>query len=195
MTEAERLKRNEYANQYYHSNKAKVLEADKTRKQAKMDAMTPEELEAYRENRREISRRSYAKHREATLVRAKERNWNYDPEAAKGKRAKHYDKHPVKNLLKTVKARAKRKGLEFDLTPEWYMAEQVKGCAVTQHEFAEPRSGSPWIPHIDKIDPLRGYVMSNCRLVCAMYNQAKGMWSDSDVFEMVKLISIRTSDL
>lgn len=92
--------------------------------------------------------------------------------------------YQARKVLATAKHRAKNKGLAFDLTLEWYLSEFPKGCVATGLEFDDFLEGSPWVPNIDKIVPAKGYVMSNCRLVCACFNQAKREWTDADVLKM-----------
>lgn len=150
--------------------------------------------EAQKELHRQACRRYAAKNREVINERARARNWDYNPVKAKTKRETFYKKHPARAILSTVKTRATRKGLPYDLTEEWYNSEWEKGCAVTGVAFAAHRSGSPWVAHVDKKIPEEGYTMENCRLVCAMYNQAKGKWSDEDVEDMAFCI-VKNSDV
>ncbi len=95
-------------------------------------------------------------------------------------------KYQARKVLATAKHRAKKKGLAFDLTLDWYLSEFPKGCVATGLEFDAHLEGSPWVANIDKIIPEKGYVMSNCRLVCACFNQAKREWTDADVLKMAQ---------
>lgn len=80
-------------------------------------------------------------------------------------------------LFAATKKRAARRDMEFALTPEWLHAKIAKGrCSVTAIQFnydwvADKRS-RPWIPSIDRIDPRKGYIPENCRVVCAYVNMA-----------------------
>ena len=96
--------------------------------------------------------------------------------------------YQARKILATVKHRSKKKGLAFDLTLDWYLSEFPKGCAATGLSFDSHLEGSPWIPNIDKIVPSKGYVMNNCRLVCACFNMAKREWSDADVIKMAEAL-------
>lgn len=157
--------------------------------------LSEEERERKCELNRIRNKHYYENNRDNVNARAKARNWNYNPEKAKTKRQEYYSKYPARNILRTVQKRAEDRNLPFDLTEEWYNEQFKKGCAVTQIRFAQPRSGSPWSPHIDKITPDEGYTVKNCRLVCAMYNQAKGKWTDNDVEDMAFcIVNIKTSD-
>lgn len=99
------------------------------------------------------------------------------------------ERNPVYHVLYGIRGRSVKKGLEFNLTVDWYLAHFSQGCAVTGKDLMPPRrreksEANPWDAHVDRIDQKRGYTMDNCRIVCAMFNQARGQWKDSDVMEM-----------
>jgi hypothetical protein len=118
---------------------------------------------------------------------------------AKEWRQKHPDsnrrrreRNPIESILSTLKGKAKRLGLEFNLTEEWYLAHFSQGCAVTGAELAAPSIGTgsghrpPNGPQVDRIKIGGNYTMDNCRIVCAIYNQARSNWSDEDVMRMAR---------
>lgn len=182
-TEEIKKKHRDYMREYNKKNK-KVINARRVQRRL-------ERIEAG-EDVREISRRAnqiyHEKHKEKIRVRAKAKNWYYSPEKGKVKREKFRDAHPGRNTLRARKAYAKRKGITFNLTEEWYVGEWDKGCALTAIPFASSGEKSPWIAHIDRIVPEKGYIESNCRLVCACYNFAKSNWTDEDVLKMAKAL-------
>ena len=47
---------------------------------------------------------------------------------------------------------------------------------------------SPFFPSMDQIMPGKGYTPENTRVVSAMYNFAKGVWSDEDVLRMARAL-------
>lgn len=51
----------------------------------------------------------------------------------------------------------------------------------------------PWRPSVDRIDPYKGYVRGNVRLVCTMYNIARRRWSDEEVLLMAKALVARNT--
>jgi hypothetical protein len=142
------------------------------------------ELEAVKEKSRIRSRRHLAMHRDDVNEKKRNKNWYYTVEKGRDKRQKHQRNNPSSVILSAVKFRSKKKGLDFDLTKEWYMAEYEKRCAVTNIPFDVVGDRSPWTPHIDRIVPEKGYLKSNCRLVCACFNLAKKNWGDDDVLIM-----------
>ncbi len=70
-------------------------------------------------------------------------------------------------------------------------------CEVTGLAFSLNRpktrreSLRAWGPSVDRVDPLKGYTRDNCRLVCWMYNAAKGVSSDEDVMTMARALVAR----
>jgi len=84
-------------------------------------------------------------------------------------------------LICGARERSRRKKLEFNLDYEW-LDNHLKSnkCPITHMEFNyEPNS--PQMPSVDRIDPSKGYIKDNCRIVCIIYNFAKNMWTDKDV--------------
>lgn len=139
------------------------------------------------------NKKYYKKNKEEILRKAKDKNWYYDPLKGHTKRMKHYSKHPWNNILRARKTSADKKDLPFELTVEWCEKEFEKGCSMTGIKFDKHQSGTPWVAHIDRKIPEKGYTKRNCRLVCASYNLAKKHWRDKDVLLMSREL-IRTSD-
>lgn len=59
-------------------------------------------------------------------------------------------------------------------------------CGVTGLELSLDAPGTkfhrnPWAPSLDRIDPHEGYTADNVRVVCWMYNAAKGTATDEEV--------------
>ena len=183
MDEAKRKAKREYMREYTRKNKDRINKQRRERiKSYKHD--NPEKYEAIRDKANKTNKKYHDANKEEINARAKARNWNYDPETARVRRAKHYRKHPARNVLRPRKAFAKKHNLPFELTEEWYYNEFEKGCSVTGIPFDESGSDTPWVAHIDRIIPEKGYVEDNCRLVCACYNLAKKHWTDDDVIQM-----------
>lgn len=184
--EEKRKKHAEYMREYNKKNKEKVTAQRKKREEGIRSS--PEEYVKFRAAKNRIHNKYAEANREQINSRAKARNWNYNVEKAAKNSAKHYDKWPVRNLLRQREKSAEEKGLPFTITEEWYWQEFEKGCAVTKIPFDAHRSDSPWVAHIDRKIPSNGYVMDNCRLVCACFNLAKKHWSDTDVLKMAKAL-------
>lgn len=87
----------------------------------------------------------------------------------------------TQELFNNARSRAKARGLPFTLTRDWIMGALSSGrCAMTDLPF-EFNSRSPHAPSIDQIDPHGGYTPENSRLVVAIFNYAKNIWTDDAV--------------
>ena len=95
---------------------------------------------------------------------------------------------PEQLAVKAIRERARKRDFAFDLTPEWYRDRFEDGCAMTGLSLDPYGSKTAFTAHVDRIDPILGYVQSNCRLVCASYNMAKFDWEDSDVLRMARAL-------
>lgn len=113
------------------------------------------------------------------------RHYNKNKESLNAsRRAKRYDpEFYVKFRLDAKKHECKRKGLDFNLTQEWFLAHWSQGCEVTGKDF-DLDGDSPWHAQIDRLDGTKGYTMDNCRMVVAIFNQARMNWTDKDVKEL-----------
>ena len=97
---------------------------------------------------------------------------------------------PVNHLLISCRnsAKARKRHIPFDLTLE-HLTDLCRPmrCAVTGHrlswEWPPTRRGqcNPWKPSVDRIDPSKGYVVGNVRIVSWIYNLAKSTWTDEVV--------------
>lgn len=86
------------------------------------------------------------------------------------------------SLIHKAKVRAAKKGLDFDLDQHWCM-DRLERCAVTGVAFVIVRGEGlhKHAPSIDRIDPTKGYLKTNCRLVTWIFNQAKNSYSDDEL--------------
>lgn len=96
-------------------------------------------------------------------------------------------------LLKWTRDRSKKHNLPFDLDIEWVESKLVKWtCELTWLEFRteieKEHRANPFWASIDKIDPKKWYVKSNCRMICFCINMARCDWWDSVLMEMSKAI-------
>lgn len=95
--------------------------------------------------------------------------------------------------LLAAKDRAVKSGLEFSVTQRTIldMWDNQKGlCAITGHPIDVTATGThthrgPMSLSIDRIDNRAGYTDSNVRLTTLAANQARNMWSDDDLVEMM----------
>ena len=93
-------------------------------------------------------------------------------------------------IWKRAKDRAKNKGLMFELTKGFVAMQLGLGyCSATNLKFDlsfDETKLNPLSPSLDRIDPTLGYTVQNTRVVCWIFNRAKGDGSDEDVQMLVE---------
>lgn len=126
-----------------------------------------------------------------------------DPEAYKARAKKATNKYRAtiagffRLLCKTIKHRAKERGLEMALTAEFLISlyeKQNRRCALTGLPI-EIQTGSGGIcstnPSVDRIDPARGYLPENIQLVQTRVNWMKSDLTMEELTELCQLILLR----
>lgn len=99
--------------------------------------------------------------------------------------------------MRTWRASAGGRGLEFSLTYDWLSPRLTRGvCEVTGLPLAMEYGGrahrNPLVPSADRIDGSKGYSPENVRLVCGWFNYARQDWPD-EVVRKVALGLLRLS--
>ncbi len=158
--------------------------ADLEGSRAKNRARRAANLDRYRETQRNWAAANYPT---VGKERRKAKYWA-DPEKARQATKDFRAKYPWASLIVKAKSRSSEKGLAFDLTNDWGEATWTGKCAVTGAPF-QPERGRKWSASIDKIDPSKGYVQSNCRFVLWIVNVFKSDGTDADMIEVAKLIA------
>lgn len=98
------------------------------------------------------------------------------------------------HLCSGAKTRSAKKGLDFDITREWLSDRLERGvCEVTglalELDGGKLNGGyRPYTPSLDRTDPTKGYTMDNTKVVCWIYNAAKGSGSHEDVLNLVEAL-------
>lgn len=98
------------------------------------------------------------------------------------------------NLFFAARQRANKKNLEFDLDLDWVYDNITKFCPMTNLPFQLYNNGNNYAnrhaltPSIDRIDPRKGYVKDNCRIVIWWYNVAKQQYSDLDIWHLCNMV-------
>ena len=95
----------------------------------------------------------------------------------------------TEQYLQSLRARAEKKGIDFDLTPDWIEAKMAyEFCEATGVRF-RGKGNDPFGRTIDRKDSSKGYTKANCWVACWMYNRAKMDNTHEDVMEMVAAMS------
>lgn len=103
---------------------------------------------------------------------------------------KQLQKQPWYESLKKAKRRAAKRGLKFDLTPEWARARWTGRCEITGIAFEKNKGGSAGVfsPSLDRIDNTRGYTQDNCRYVIHAVNVLKFTGTDEQMIMVAQAI-------
>jgi hypothetical protein len=103
-------------------------------------------------------------------------------------------KHRAKELVRHARKRAEKMGIPFDLDP--HIQELQKRidrgmCELTGLPMPVS-NGRQWdTPSIDRIEPTKGYVLSNIRVVCLAVNCALGFWGPEVLLKIADAIRQR----
>lgn len=113
-----------------------------------------------------------------------------NPEAArisdKQRRTRYIEKNPLRNLLKNVKSRAKKEGVEFSINEEhliWPEFCPVLGLKLIRNS---KKGWSDDTHSIDRVDNSKGYIPGNVRIVSWKANDIKGHASIEELEAVVK---------
>lgn len=100
------------------------------------------------------------------------------------------DNGKLNSIYNTAKRRAKKLGIDFDLTKEWIteqITKQDNCCALTKIPFMIEQTKNyinPFAPSLDRINSNKGYTINNVRIVCVALNLSLNEFGE-DVFTQV----------
>lgn len=153
------------------------------------------DYEAHREKRKLAMRAYRAKNRDELERKRRERHRLYGRKrgprtAAEREKALAYLKRmrverTASRLVADAKARARQRGLFFDLTQEWAEARWNGTCEITGFPFVvDGCKSSAFSPSLDRIDPAKGYAQDNCRFILWAINRFKNSDTDGLMFSI-----------
>ena len=131
-----------------------------------------------RDYQREYRQRSHVKEKYAPYM--KEWKIKNADRVIENERKRRMDRR-AQVLISSARIRANRKGLEFDLDNyvDDIQARIDRGyCELTGYPFNLEGGRTFDSPSIDRIDPKKGYVFQNVRVVIHLANAAMGDWGD-----------------
>ncbi len=91
-------------------------------------------------------------------------------------------------MCATKRMQCKKQNIPFDLTTGWYMDKLRKGCELTGIAFSYPAGNKvhPTTPSVDRINPDRGYLKNNCRMILYAVNMFKGAGADDEMYYLAQ---------
>jgi hypothetical protein len=115
------------------------------------------------------------------------RSDDHKREANRASSKRWREKHPKLNWCSAArwhaKVRAAKKGVPFDLSMQYIYSILPDKCPVfgTPFIFSGNKVQISESPSVDRIDPSKGYVEGNIRIVSAKANQIKSAFTTKDV--------------
>lgn len=105
----------------------------------------------------------------------------------KNKRITNPYRFKAGSMLHNTKAKCKKDKILYDLDLDFVEERLKQGCPMTGLPFdINNRFVLPFSPSIDRIDPNKGYLKSNCRVILMGVNALKGGGTDDDVYEIAE---------
>jgi len=87
---------------------------------------------------------------------------------------KHFERNPADSLLATAKRRARRKGMDFNITREDIPIPEFCPILGVKLTFTKtPNAINPSAPSIDRVDSKKGYIKGNVQIVSHRANILK----------------------
>lgn len=172
--------------------------------------------EMNREQRVEYMKQWHSEHRDESNAKRLALHYENRDEANRTRR-EHYHAHseenkpvryaksqaarltvPWRGLIHAARWRAAKKGVPFDLTPEWAEENWTGICTLSGIPFrlGGKESGPKFFsPSIDRIIPSLGYVQTNCRFVLWAVNAMKYDGTDTDLYDLAEAILLQRTVL
>lgn len=119
-----------------------------------------------------------------TIMNRKDKNYIANREVAMAYAKKH--RETLQARLSTVRARAKKRALEYNLDMEWLEALK-KVCSYTGLDLTLEANKSNTLS-FDRVDSSRGYTKDNTVLCCWRVNQMKNNMAVGEMLEFAEKI-------
>lgn len=121
--------------------------------------------------------------------------WASQPHIADVRKARRVERYAsniefrARAIVRSLKARAGKLGVPFEIRPEW-VAERLSAghCEVTglPLDFTSGTGRSAYSPSVDRVDGEQGYIESNCRVIVWGLNAAFGPWGEDAFLQIAE---------
>jgi hypothetical protein len=103
------------------------------------------------------------------------------PELDRERKLRSYRNHPDRYLWRSAKNRAQMKGIEFTITPD--DVQVPTHCPVLLKPLGPVAGGQDrrYSPSLDRIDPSKGYVPGNVRVISGLANTMKSCATEEEL--------------
>jgi hypothetical protein len=192
LSEEQKARKNEYNRQRYALERAENLELAREKDRLKAAKRRHE----HRDKVRETDRLRYVANREK-IIESRRLKYAANEGGVRDKLLAYQRRrfsegsmrYRLMGAVNSARARAYKRGIPFSLS--YTDLGSPTHCAVSGVEFVMSESfhkGNIFCPSLDRIDPTKGYVKGNVRVVCHGYNLAKHEGTDADVLKLARAI-------
>lgn len=95
-------------------------------------------------------------------------------------------KEPYRSTYRAIKYSAKKRNLEFTLTPEeFYFLVQIRKCFYCGGTVDWSPYGRPGATNLDRKDNTKGYTFDNVAVCCFKCNTLKSNFWESEEFKLI----------
>ena len=127
----------------------------------------------YKKNKKKLlesQKEYYLKNKEKIAERTKGYNWN----------RKHH--RPTSQMVSSAKMRAKKLGLDFNITPDDISIPEVCPILGIPLFKSDKQGANPNSPSLDRLIPKKGYVKGNVWVISKLANYTKNSASFEELF-------------
>ena len=107
------------------------------------------------------------------------------------RRARERTKRPWYYIIARILYLCKKNNRPCDLTYKWAQERYTGFCELSSLPFRHYSISTIDSISVDRIDPKKGYVQSNCRFILNGLNSLKSVGSDADVIRVCKAVVAR----
>lgn len=171
----------EYGKKYYKENREKVLECKRKWREENKDEIK-EYNKRYNEENKEYNKEYQQRYYEENKDKSKEKDKKYREEnkdKIKEKNKRYGEENRPKRILTSIRCRARKLGIPFDLTVEDIASYNT--CPVFGFKMERGSKNIKTSPSVDRIIPELGYVKGNIQVIS---NKANTMKNDATPEEL-----------
>lgn len=105
---------------------------------------------------------------------------------------KRHRLNPARQMITNSKARAKRMGLEFNITEEDILIPEICPILKKPMKINDKLSRKEYSPSLDRFDNNKGYTKGNIRVISHRANSLK---SDATIFELEQIVKYMKGEI
>lgn len=100
---------------------------------------------------------------------------------------KKHSSPTIVNTFEKIIRECDRKGMDFDLTQDWFKAEVRKAKTIWPKILEFGHDQSFWLATVDRINDTCGYTKNNCRVIPYALHLAKWKWNKREIATLMEI--------